>query len=188
MSPSAPAADGGSSATQTIAAPPGFEYWIAEAAKLFDADTPNYAAMLFCAEKGPEAAPSDVAWAQAKDTVGVAQFYLHKIDDAIGTFSEIIERSVSSIDTDMRTSRARALFNKGFALTQLGRSDESIVAYDDVIAGFGAALELPLREEVATALFTKGWTLGQLGRSNEAITAYDDVIARLQHANCSSAN
>ena len=160
-----------------ISAPPGFEYWIAEAGKLFTAEIPNYSAALFCAEKSLEAAGTDMEWAEAKVTLGGAQFYLNKLDEAIGTFSEI-ERGASNSDADMRALRARALYNKAFTLNQLGRSDEAIAAYDDLVARFGAAPELPLREQVALALFNKGWTLGHLDRSEEAIATYDDVVAR----------
>jgi hypothetical protein len=40
-----------STAAPMISAPPGFEYWIAEAGKLFTAELQNYSAALFCAEK-----------------------------------------------------------------------------------------------------------------------------------------
>src|SRR5271166_3214153 len=167
-----------SAVSPTIPAPPDFKYWITEAGKLFTAETPNYSAALFCAEKGLEAAASDMEWVEAKDTLGVALFYLNKLDHAIGTFSEIIERAASSSDADMRASRARALFNKGFTLGQLGRSEEAIAVYDEVVARFGAAPEFPLREQVASALVARGWTLDQLDRSEEAIATFDDVVAR----------
>jgi len=165
----------------TPSAPPGFDYWIAEADKLLDAEPANneaYIGALFCAERALAAAGSDIEWAHAKNLVGAAQLQLKNPADALAAFAEIPERFESAEDEQRRLWLAKALHNKGVTLGQLGRSEEAITVYDDVVARFGTATELPLREQVAKALFNKGVGLGQLGRSEEAITVYDDVVAR----------
>jgi tetratricopeptide (TPR) repeat protein len=162
-------------------ASPGFEFWITEARKLLNAEpaeTRNYMGVLFCAERASAAAASEMEWAKAKNTLGIAQSRLNKPAESIAQFTEIAERFNSASDTDRLAWRAIALVNKGVTLGQLSRSEEAIAVYEDVIARFGSAPELPLREQVAPALVYKGVTLGELKRSEEAIAVCDDVVAR----------
>jgi tetratricopeptide (TPR) repeat protein len=162
-------------------APPSFDYWITEASKLMDAEPEarDYPGVLFCAERATAAAASDVEWARGKISVGIAQFHLNKLAEAIAAFTEVAERPASAGDLDLPQRQALALYNKGVTLGQLGRGEEAIAVYDDVLARFDTAAELPLRDQVAWALFNKGVTLGQLGRGEEAIAVYDDVLARV---------
>jgi len=173
----------------TIAAPrgaapaaPSFDYWIAEADSLMEAETPNYSGALFCLEKASTAAPSEREWARAKNLIGTAQFYLNNLNESIAAFSAIVERFDLSGDTDTRSWQAVALLNKGITLGQLGRSEEEVAVYDDLLARFGSAPEPSLREPVARALLNKGATLGQLGRSEEEVAVYDDLLARFGSA------
>ena len=170
----------GLSAAQGHAKPPApsFDSWMAEAEKSADQESPDHVAALFCAAKALEAATSDMEWAEAKNTWGVAKFGLGQMDESILAFEAIGEKFSTSLEADRRHWHAMALFNKGFTLGALGRSDDEIAVYDDLLARFGAATELPLREHVANALFNKGGRLGALGRSDDAIAVYDDLLAR----------
>jgi tetratricopeptide (TPR) repeat protein len=70
---------------------------------------------------------------------------------------------------------ARALVNKGVALSQLNRHEEALSVYDEVIHLFGNSSEVSLQEKVAIALVNKGFALEQLDRSEETISLYDEV-------------
>ncbi len=72
-------------------AAPGFDYWIAEADRLMEAETPNYSGALFCAEKASATACSDIEWARAKNSVGAAQFYMNNLNESITAFTAIVE-------------------------------------------------------------------------------------------------
>jgi len=159
-------------------APPSFGYWITEANRRLEPDTLDHPAALFCAKQATEAARSDTEWARAMNAVGVAQFHLGKVDEAIAAFTTIAERFSTSIETERRYWQAMALVNKGITLGALDRSEDAIAVYDDLIARFGTATEPALRERVAMALFNKGVRLGALDRSEDAIAVYDDLIAR----------
>jgi Domain of unknown function (DUF4062) len=125
---------------------PGFDYWIEEANKLLKVECSDHAGALFCAGKATEAATSDIEWVRARNTGGIAQFHLGKLDAAIAGFTGITERFSGSLDIDRRSWFAWALVNKGIALRALDRSAEAIAVYDDVLARFGMATELRLRE------------------------------------------
>ena len=71
---------------------PDFEYWIAEALRLTGQEINNYPAALFCAYKATDAATSDMEWARATNTSGIAQFHLNRLDEAFKAFAEITER------------------------------------------------------------------------------------------------
>jgi tetratricopeptide (TPR) repeat protein len=163
----------------TITAP-GFDYWIAEAAKNTTEGDADYTAALFCASKAITVAKSDVEWAKANNILGIAKLYLGDLDESISVFTRIAERFLNSVDTDRRYWHSRALINKGVTLGALGRSDEEIAVYDDVVGRFGTATELALRAAVAKALVNKGFRLGALGRSDEEIAVYDDVVGRFR--------
>ncbi len=157
---------------------PNFEFWVAEARRLSDAKPPDHDGSLFCAVKATACAKSDVEWAQARNVQAVSHFHLGRLDDAIGLFTQIVERFSSSIEPERRTWHAKALVNRGLSLGGLGRGEEAISVYDDVVGRFGMAGEPALREQVARALVNKGIRLGELGRGEEAISVYDDVVGR----------
>ena len=77
---------------------------------------------------------------------------------------------------------ARALFRKGYVLSELNRSEEALAAYDEVLRRFGEATELPLRERVARALVNKGHRLGNLDRGDEELAVYGEVLRRFGEA------
>jgi tetratricopeptide (TPR) repeat protein len=162
----------------TISAP-SFDYWITEAKKSVNADN---AGALFCSSKALDAAKTDVEWAKARNTWGVAQFHLGRVDESLSAFAAIEERFLTSFQGDPGLCHAKALTNKGITLTILDRNDDAIAAYNELLARFGASTELPLREHVAMALFNKGVTLDKLGRSEDEIEIYDDLLARFNTA------
>ncbi|MGA7806924.1 DUF4062 domain-containing protein [Bradyrhizobium sp.] len=178
---SSPALDPGVTSSAPAPAAPGFDYWIARAKELLGAkpdQASDYTGALFCAEQACATATSDIDWADARNSLGRAQFNLNRLTEAIASFTEIGERFKCSTDADRLTWQVRAFVNKGVTLGQLGRSEDEIAVYDDVLARFGTASELPLREQVASALVNKGVRLGRLGRSEDEIAVYDDVLVR----------
>jgi tetratricopeptide (TPR) repeat protein len=162
--------------TSVAAAALGFGYWITEAIKLLEAETPDYAGTLFCAGKAVEVARSDIELAAARNVRGIAELRRGNLDAAIVAFTTTAERFSSSIDAERRYWEARALVNKGITLGAVGRTAEEMDVYDDVVARFGTASELPLREQVAKALVNKGVRLGELGRNQDAIAVYDHLL------------
>jgi tetratricopeptide (TPR) repeat protein len=157
---------------------PGFDYWIGEAQRLYDAVPPELAGALFCTTKATEAANSDIEWARATNLVGIIEYDYAKLDECMAAFTAIADRFSLSTEFERRAWHAMALVNKAIMLDKLGRNEEAIAAYDDVLARFGTASEPPLRKQVAYALVNKATTLGTLSRDEEAISVYDDVLAR----------
>ncbi|RYZ80041.1 MAG: DUF4062 domain-containing protein, partial [Moraxellaceae bacterium] len=157
---------------------PNFDYWIAEANKLLNADTPDYVGAIFCASKAIDLANSDTEWARAKNIRGVAQFHLGRLDEAFAAFNAIYNRMAHSTKPNRHKQVAQALLNKASTLGALGRSADAIAIYDELLARFGAATELPLRKNLAQSLIGKGAMLDILGRSAEEIIVYDELLAR----------
>jgi tetratricopeptide (TPR) repeat protein len=157
---------------------PKFDYWIAEAGRLLDAEVPNHTGAMFCAAKAIDSAHSAIEWALAKNLAGVAHFHLGRPDEAILAFTAIADQLADAVDAGHREQVARALFNMGFMLDSLGRSADALAVYDDLLDRFASATEPSLREQVARALCNKGFTLGVLGRSTDAIAVYDDLLVR----------
>ena len=120
--------------TGAAPAAPSFDYWIAEADTLMEAETPNYSGALFCLEKASTTASSEGEWARAKNLIGAAHFYLNNLNESLAAFSALVERFDLSGDTDARSWQALALFNKGVTLGKLGRSEEEVAVYDDLLA------------------------------------------------------
>ena len=73
---------------------------------------------------------------------------------------------------------ARALANKGVALSRLGREQQALDTYNHLMERFGSSEETEIVEQVAVGMLHKGITLNQLNRIQEAIEAYDDVVRR----------
>ena len=154
---SAPSASGlatGDTGTPRTAVPvvtPGFDYWMAEANKLLEAQPPRYAGALFCATKATDTAESDGEWARAQNTSGAARFHLGELGEAAAIFASIAGRFLGADDPAHRLWQAKALVNQGITLAALGRGEAAIAVYDDLLARFGEATEAPLRELVAKA-------------------------------------
>lgn len=182
LDPVAETASSISGAGRSPTVEPTFDYWINEAKSLAGASTPDYARVLFCAEKAIDASSSDTEWAEAKNHWGVCQFQLGKLDEAMAAFMEVADRLGTSQHPDHRTQVAGSLFGKGSTLDKLGRNQDALAAYDDLLARFGSAVEPALREPVALALYNKVFTLDKLGRSQDALAACDDLLSRFGSA------
>jgi tetratricopeptide (TPR) repeat protein len=107
---------------------------------------------------------------------------LHRLEEAIAVFDDLLARFGNATEPPLREPVARALVNKGITLGELDRSAEAVAVYDDVVERFGNATELPLREEVGRALVNKGVRLGALDRGAEAVAVYNDVVERFGNA------
>ncbi|MCI0465945.1 MAG: DUF4062 domain-containing protein [Beijerinckiaceae bacterium] len=55
-----------SAKSETSIVSPDFDFWIAEANRLSEADVPDHTGVLFCAAKATDAARSDLEWARAR--------------------------------------------------------------------------------------------------------------------------
>ncbi len=157
---------------------PGFDYWMQEAERLDAASPPQHADVLFCATKAIAAATDDAEWARATNFVSVKRHLLGELEAGLSGYDAIIARLTDKPAPDARRFHARALRNKGVALSALGRDADALAAYDDLIARFANDPAPALREQVAMALFSKGVRLGAPGRGAEELAAYDDLLAR----------
>jgi tetratricopeptide (TPR) repeat protein len=83
---------------------------------------------------------------------------------------------------DLLDRVARALVNKGVALSKKGDLAEAVKAYEYVVSRFGNAEELELKKQVAMALSSKGFTFGKQGKHDEAVKAFEEVVSRFGHA------
>jgi tetratricopeptide (TPR) repeat protein len=81
---------------------------------------------------------------------GVAQYELHRYEQALGDFDIFLTLNPTN------AMNARALVNKGVALAALNRNEEAIALYDEVISRFSTATQPALQEQVARALVNKG--------------------------------
>lgn len=172
LSTAEPSAGNASSAPP--ARDPGHAFWIAEARAA--RKEPNLA--LHFADRAAMAAETDGEWADARILSGIAKFDLGIADEAIAAFEEVVGRLAHHDGVEERRQIARALFDKGVALSALDRIDDAIAAYDDVLARFTATREPAIREWIAKVLLNKGVVLRRLGRSEDAIAVYDETVTR----------
>ena len=81
---------------------------------------------------------------------------------------------------------AKALVNKGTALSELKRPQDALEACDEVVRRFGKSETPAILERVATALGNKGAVLlGALNRPQDALEAYDEVVRRFGESDSS---
>ena len=78
---------------------------------------------------------------------GLSAYFAGKYEDAVLAFHHASQASDVTPE-----KKAKALFNKGMALSEAGKLDEAIAAYDEVARRFGDADETALLEQVAMAL------------------------------------
>jgi tetratricopeptide (TPR) repeat protein len=80
---------------------------------------------------------------------------------------------------ELENDLARALMNKGVALSALGRHEEAIDYYDEAIGIYRRLVEVEgrveLENDLAGALMNKGVALSLLGRLKEAIDCHDEA-------------
>jgi hypothetical protein len=95
---------------------------------------------------------------------GVGLGELHRSEEAIAVYDDIVARYKDASEPALREKVAKALIYKGWALGQLNRSEAEIAVYDDLVARYKDASEPALREKVA-------WALGQLNRNGDMDTS-----------------
>ena len=97
-----------------------------------------------------------------------------KIADAIEIYDGLIEKCGKIDAPEVAQQVARALVNKGFALTAAGRPEEALNVLDETIRRFGQT-DYPA---VAGAFMNKGAALIAADRPEEALSALDETVER----------
>ena len=108
------------------------------------------------------------AWVERGITLGL----LERPEEAVDVFDSVVKRSA------VPQQVARALANKGVALSQLGRERQALDTCNHLMELFGSSEDAEIVEQVAAGMLLKGATLYALNRIQEAIEAYDDVVRR----------
>ena len=166
---------------QPAAVQPDFQFWFEKAKSIINAKT-DYHSALFCAREAFALQETELEWTDSQNIIGIAQFYLGNMAEAISVFDSIAAKFKIATTREQNRWLARALVNKGITLGNMGRDLEAIKTYDEVVVRFQDAPELTLRAAVAMALFNKGVNLTEVGLLDVAIKAYDEVISRFQDA------
>ena len=102
----------------------------------------------------------------------------NRAEDTVEAYDEVIRRFGESEIPAILVWVAKALVNKGTALSELNRPQDSLEAYDEVVRRFGKSETQALLDSVATALVNKGAVLGALNRPQDALEACDEVVRR----------
>ena len=102
----------------------------------------------------------------------------NRAEDTVEACDEVIRRFGKSEIPAVLVWVAKALVNKGTALSELNRPQDALEACDEVIRRFGESETPALLDSVAFALGNRGAALGALNRPQDALEAYDEVIRR----------
>ena len=102
----------------------------------------------------------------------------NRAEDTVEACDEVIRRFGKSEIPAVLVWVAKALVNKGTALSELKRPQDALEACDEVIRRFGRSETPALLDSVATALVNKGAVLGALNRPQDALEACDEVVHR----------
>ena len=89
--------------------------------------------------------------AKASYNKGIDLENLHRYEEAIAAYSEVVTRFDNSQNTTIQETVAMALYNKGFALENLHRYEEAIAVNNDVITLFGNSQNTIIQEAIAKA-------------------------------------
>ena len=103
---------------------------------------------------------------------------LNRAEDTVEACDEVIRRFGKSEIPAVLVWVAKALVNKGTALSELNRPQDALEAYDEVIRRFGESETPALLDSVAFALGNRGPALGALNRPQDALEACDEVVRR----------
>ena len=132
-------------------------------------------------ETGPtmDAADSEnmaVVASRISDSIDKGNAFLEsgEIRDAIKIYDGLIEEFGETDVLEIASQVARALANKGFALTAMNRPDEALSVLDETIRGFGQT-DYPA---IAVAFMNKGAALIAAGRPEEALSVLDETVER----------
>ena len=99
-------------------------------------------------------------------------------EDTVAVCDELVRRFGDSEIPGVLRWVAKALVNRGAALSKLNRPEDALVACDEVVRRFRESETPGLLESVASALVNKAATLGELNRPQDAVVACDEVIRR----------
>ncbi|MDD9983051.1 MAG: tetratricopeptide repeat protein, partial [Gammaproteobacteria bacterium] len=99
-------------------------------------------------------------------------------EDTVAAYEKIIRRFGESESPAVLEWVAKALVNKGAALSALNRPQDALRAYDEVVRRFGESDMPPLLESVAKVLVNRGIACDALNQPEEALASYDEVIRR----------
>ena len=102
----------------------------------------------------------------------------NRAEDAVEACDEVVRRFGESEIPAVLVWVAKALVNKGTALSELKRPQDALEACDEVIRRFGESETPALLDSVAFALVNRGGALGALNRPQDALEACDEVIRR----------
>ena len=102
----------------------------------------------------------------------------NRAEDTVEACDEVIRRFGKSEIPAVLVWVAKALVNKGTALSELKRPQDALEACDEVIRRFGESETPALLDSVAFALVNRGGALGALNRPQDALEACDEVIRR----------
>ena len=102
----------------------------------------------------------------------------NRAEDTVEACDEVIRRFGKSEIPAVLVWVAKALMNKGTALSELKRPQDALEAWDEVIRRFGESETPALLDSVAFALGNRGPALGALNRPQDALEACDEVIRR----------
>ena len=104
-----------------------------------------------------------------------------KWDEAINSFSEIINGFGQSNDPYIQELVAGALLMKGGTLArQQFKPTEGLVCFEEVIIRFSNSTSVNLNDSVINAMYNKSVLLGASHKSDEAIESYNQVIKILK--------
>ena len=102
----------------------------------------------------------------------------NRAEDTVDACDEVIRRFGKSEIPAVLVWVAKALVNKGTALSELNRPQDALEACGEVIRRFGESETPALLDSVAAALVNRGSALGALNRPQDALEACDEVIRR----------
>ena len=113
---------------------------------------------------------------QALVAKAIAQHCLGRLEAAVSTNEDIVERFGSADSPELQVLVAQALTNKGRVLEAQGKMDLALSAYDEVVKRIGA-VRIPYRDEVlAQALTRKGIVLHSQGQVESAVATYKEIV------------
>ena len=110
----------------------------------------------------------------------------NRAEDTVEACDEVIRRFGKSEIPAVLVWVAKALVNKGTALSELNRPQDALEACDEVIRRFGESETPALLDSVAAALVNRGSVLGALNRPQDALEACDEVIRRFGESETSA--
>ena len=125
---------------------------------------------------GPRSSASAAAQALAHKAWALKQ--LGRVDEAVETYEQLVERFGDDEHPALRRLVASALLSSGIALEQQGRYARAVAAYEDVFARFRADPDPEVRDTCARgASTTRACGSSAPGKEPEALAVFEQVVA-----------